>query len=136
MNDKDKVVMTDFNWVAARAECSPIQVAERLRLQIANDLEIRKSLMTPVEQQRYRFSMASEGRRFSVSVDGNDVYRGVRFSLVSDGIVVHNVVNDALLHEARLTLSNDGECRLKVGEKEYDLWQFRKLVLEDIFFGL
>ena len=30
--------------------------------------------------------------------------------------------------------SNDGQCRIKVGEIEYNFWQFRKLTLEDVFF--
>jgi hypothetical protein len=39
-----------------------------------------------------------------------------------------------LLYEGKLTLSNDGDCKLKVGDTEYSLWQFRKLTLEDVLF--
>jgi hypothetical protein len=33
-----------------------------------------------------------------------------------------------------LTLSDDGNCHLRVGETEYTFWQFRKLALHDLFF--
>ena len=33
-----------------------------------------------------------------------------------------------------LTLADDGECKFRVGNAEYDFWQFRKLALEDILF--
>jgi hypothetical protein len=38
--------------------------------------------------------------------------------------------------KATLTLTNEGKCKLKVegGEELYD-WQFRRMVLENLFFG-
>ena len=39
---------------------------------------------------------------------------------------------DKLMFDATLTLNDKGECRLKIGEKELDFWQFRKLALEDL----
>jgi hypothetical protein len=99
--------------------------------------EAKMSFLTIGEKERMAFSMVSEGRRFTVQVEGkNNLYRGVTFGLTLAGITVHSAAygND-LLYDATLTLSDDGECRLKVNDKEYDLWQFRKLVLQGIFFG-
>jgi len=36
--------------------------------------------------------------------------------------------------EATLTLNDSGECRVKIGGQEYELWQMRKKALENLFF--
>jgi hypothetical protein len=132
-----RILPPDFDWVKERHSCSPSIVIEKLRLQVQDDVEKRTALMTQAEKERMKFEIVSEGRRFTVQVEGkNQLYRGVTFSLTVAGIAVHDAAyGENLLYEAALTLSDDGECRLKVKDKEYDLWQFRKLVLQDIFFG-
>jgi hypothetical protein len=37
--------------------------------------------------------------------------------------------------EGTLSLSDETECRLKVGDKELTFWQFRKRALENLFFN-
>ena len=126
----------DFDWVTERHLCSPSAIITKLRMQIETDIEKRKELLTPAERARLAFSLRDEDRLFVVQVEGqNNLYRGVRFGLTYTGITVHDVVTGRQLYEATSTLSDDGECRLRIGEKEYDLWQFRKLALQDIFFG-
>jgi hypothetical protein len=58
----------------------------------------------------------------------------VIFSRSPAGVEVRDSESNSLIHEGILTLSNDGHCRLKVGDVEYDLWQFRKLSLENVLF--
>ena len=63
----------------------------------------------------------------------NSILGSVRFVLADDAIeVLHN---DLLAFKGVNTLCDDGRCRLKVGDRELDLWQFRKRALEDLFFG-
>jgi hypothetical protein len=37
---------------------------------------------------------------------------------------------------ATLTLNNEGECRLLVNGQELEEWQFRKMMWEELFFGI
>ena len=135
-NEARRVLPADFDWVTERHACSPSIIITKLRMQVEKDVEKRKELMTPAEKERMAFSLIDEDRRFVVQVEGrNHLYRGVKFGLTLTGITVHDVASGKVIHEAALTLSDDGECRLRVEDKEYDLWQFRKLALHDIFFG-
>jgi hypothetical protein len=38
------------------------------------------------------------------------------------------------MFEVTLTLSDEGECRLNVNEKERELWQVRRMALEELLF--
>jgi|ERR1035441_4040488 hypothetical protein len=122
----------DFDWVTAQAACSSASVFERLRMQIEQDVKIRQALRP--KNALYDFRFVSEGKRFVVIVEGNEIYKAVRFSLSDTAIDVHDAAVERPMFQASLTLGDDGECRLKVGDKEYDFWQFRKLALEDVFF--
>lgn len=122
----------DFDWVTARGLCSPAQVFETLRMQVDRDVAIRISLIRQ-EPKQYKLSIANDDKKFSVLVEGHEVYRVARFALTDAGIDVYDAPDRLKIH-AGLTLGDDGECRLKVGDKEYDLWQFRRLALEEILF--
>ena len=124
--------MGDFDWVKARAECSATEIFGKLRVQIQKDVERWKALKVNSE---LKISMDNEAGVFAVSVEGVAVYRGVRFILAEDAIVVDGIAPEKRMFLASVTLSDDGECRLKVAGKEYDTWQFRKLALEWVLFG-
>ena len=126
--------MANFDWVKARAECSTTEMFNKLRLQVQKDVERWKALKVNSE---LKISMDNEAGVFAVSVEGVAVYRGVRFILAEDAIVVDGIAPEKRMFLASVTLSDDGECRLKITgkEKEYDLWQFRKLALEWVLFG-
>jgi hypothetical protein len=130
--ESNGITTADFDWVRERAECSPGPIFERLRMQVKRDVETRRKIAG--DASPYKFSFVSEGKSFAAVVDGSSVYRAVRFTLNDDGITVYNGAIEREMFRATLTLADDGECRLKVGEKEYDPWQFRKLALEDAFF--
>jgi hypothetical protein len=134
MSQGAPILPDNFDWISARSICTPAQVMQRLRLQIEDDVEKRKALMTPNEKAKCDFSTTYEGRKLTVMVEGEQLWGGVTFSLLPTGIAVHDMKSEDLLYEAKLTLSNDGDCKLKVGDTEYNLWQFRKLTLEDVLF--
>jgi hypothetical protein len=128
----NKELGRDFDWVTARASCSPSKVFEILYLQVGRDVSIRSSLEKGNPKQ-YEVSVVRDGKQFSVVAEGHGVYRVAKFSLTDGGIEVHDATDSRKIC-AGLTLGDDGECRLRVGGKEYDLWQFRRLVLEDVLF--
>jgi archaellum component FlaF (FlaF/FlaG flagellin family) len=60
--------------------------------------------------------------------------KGIKFNITQNGIAVQDVESQAILYNGILIISNDGQCRLRVDQAEYDLWQFRLLALHDLFF--
>lgn len=121
---------SNFDWVTARSECLPRKVLEALRLQVETDIKTRNDLSSPASA--YRFSMVSELGIFSVLIEGPKLHDSVIFSIADGGILVRNTTDKWELR-ADLTISNDGECRLKCDGQEYEFWQFRKLPLSDCF---
>lgn len=129
----DTPVPSDFDWVKARADCSLPVVFKQLQLSVQNDVERAKALLAP--NSGVMLTVQSQGGRFSVVRSQNrSIPDSVDFVLVRDKIIVKND-EDAFLAEATLTLDNNGTCKLKVEGVELEQWQFRRTVLEKLFFG-
>ena len=57
----------------------------------------------------------------------------IHFLLKPDGtIAVERDLKEFV--SAKLTLTDDGDCKLKVNGRELERWQFLRLALEDFFF--
>jgi hypothetical protein len=127
--------MEDFNWVVARCECSPNQVFETLKSQVKSDVEEREASLTQEQKLRYRFSFMPGRNDFSVLVEGaGNIHGAIKFGLTETGIVVFNEQGMEMFG-ADVTISDDGECKLKIDGEEKDLWQVRKKALEQLFFS-
>ncbi|HEV7676478.1 MAG TPA: hypothetical protein VGQ12_18250 [Candidatus Angelobacter sp.] len=125
----------DFEWLAARAACSPVKVFEQLRMQITQDVELRNKMC---EKQGWKFAMHNESAIFAVFLDSTafhreNPYRIVRFRL-EDRRIMARYGDDTDIFIATLTLNDDGECRLRIKDKNYELWQVRHMALERLFF--
>ena len=118
--------MADFEWVTARAKCSVADLFEALKLEVKQDVEIRKSLLP--ERSYYGFDFVAKGREFSAVVQGNKIYHAVTFGQEDQSISVRDEKDVLMLHGVP-TLNDEGRCLLKVKDKEYELWQFRKKAL-------
>jgi hypothetical protein len=131
-----KKVPNDFEWVDARAACSPIKVFEQLKSQVAHDVEVRNK-------------MAGHGPKFDTHFETNAIavflnstafhrdvpYRIIRFFL--DGArIIARFGDETEIFSATLTLNDEGECRLRIGEEDYALWQVRHMALEKLFFEI
>lgn len=122
----------NFDWVRALSECSVGAVFETLRQQVKRDVEIRQGLRT--EHVHYGFQFISTSTNsFSVMVEGNKVHDTVWFERKENEIAVHGEEGIPSF-SGTLTLNADGECRVKVEDSEYELWQIRKMALERLFF--
>jgi hypothetical protein len=120
----------NFDWVTARAECSAGKIFEKLKLQVQENVKVRKSLLPSERHYSFEF-VESGGTAFSVAVIGNDIHDSVRFHLGDEKIKVRSGNRE---YELFATLCNDGECRVKMNGDEYDLWQVLKMALEDLLF--
>lgn len=132
---ESKKIGSDFEWLTARAACSPVKVLEQLRLQITHDIELRNKMSGG---QTYKFAMYGDAATFSVFLDSTyhrEVpHRTVRFRLEGEKIIAE--YPQAQIFSATLTLNEDGECRLRIKDKNYELWQVRHMALEKLFFEI
>jgi hypothetical protein len=127
----------NFDWVSARAKCSPVEAFTHLESQVEEDINKRTALMSDSEKKyRIRFHFQREQNQFSVWVVRDEERIGYAvFKSIQDGISVSYWGAPDLI--GILTLSDDGECRLKVKDVgELSFWQFRKRALEPLLFTL
>jgi hypothetical protein len=120
----------NINWVKVRGECSAVQMFEKLKLDIENDIKTRLAIRP--DERYYTFRLTSSENSFTVLREGNRIGAAVAFFLADEAITVKQ--SDKILFTARVTLSDEGECVFKIGDKEYESWQVRKIALEDLFF--
>lgn len=125
-----------FNWVKARHECSVLRMFERLRLRAAADVDERNSIRADrreLEGSGLKFELQSNGSRFVIFRDGKP--RGsVTFTLAGSEISIEGD-NPPVHFVGAVTLNNQGQCRLRVGQEELEEWQVMKKALECLFFS-
>jgi hypothetical protein len=125
--------MAEFDWVTARNECSLVAIFEKLKLQLLEDVERRKSQLG--DRAYYGFKVITAGNdRVAVVVEGNSIHSSVSFFLVNGAIEVRDKDGNVRI-KATPTLSDDGQCRLRIGDQDRELWHLRKIALEDLLFG-
>jgi hypothetical protein len=132
----EKKMASNFDWVNARAACSPVKVFEQLRIQVTNDIERRNEIRGTTS---YKFDMGIEQGMFFVFIDPWPTkpvpYRSIKFHLHGDQIIVRDG-DDTDILVASLALSDEGDCRLRIKDKLYELWQVRNMALEKLFFDI
>jgi len=126
--------MAEFDWVTERANCSIAAVFAKFQTGVANDASTWNTLPD------------SASRKIDI-VEAAPVFKAVRRGVPSAGLWYVQFTcdaaairirsnDDAIRIDATLTLNNAGECRLKVGaNQELELWQVRRMALEQLFFG-
>lgn len=139
---EEKKIMGNFEWVHARSACSLVTVFEKLKLQVEADVETRNSLRRPEPayggQQpgfAYKFEVVGSAGNFKVILNSNTQAEAVTFKRGDKFIWVTDTNGDKMF-EAFLTLSDDGECRVKINGQERELWHMRRMALEHLFFGI
>src|SRR5207237_1146669 len=112
---------SDWDWVQARSNCSIQAVFKQLMADARANTKVRQDLVNP-ERDQLGFRCDGRGNELTVSRMMNKGSSDVVFSLKDNHIVVERDGHE--LCRAALTLTNTGECRLKVGDRELDRWQF------------
>jgi hypothetical protein len=131
VNNKVEKDMPKFDWVTERSLCSLPNVFKALRLQVEEDVKTRNALRP--NNSPYEFSVAENGDDFTVLLEAKDVHRSVIFSLAEHAILVRDDKGNQMF-QVTLTFNDEGECRLNVNEEERDLWQVRRMALEELLF--
>jgi hypothetical protein len=126
---------SEFDWVRARANCTAGQIFASLKMGAGRDVEARNATLP--QGANYKYAMQSSGEdMFGVvlSVVAPGSQRMVFFKLADEAIVVTR--SDTSQEWTVVpTINNEGQCRLKVNDTEYECWQFRKMALEDLLFS-
>ena len=120
-----------FDWVTERSSCSLPKVFRDLRLQVEADVKTRNDLRPA--NSPYDFSVKENGDDFAVLLKTTDAHKSVTFRLAEHAILVCDDKGDQMF-EITLTFNDQGKCRLHVNKEERELWQVRRMALEDILF--
>lgn len=131
MDEKVKKDVPKFDWVTERSSCSIPKVFKELRLQVEEDVKTRNALRP--NNSPYEFSVKENGDDFAVLLEAKDVHRSVIFSLAEHAILVRDDKGHQMF-EVTLTFNDEGKCRLNVNKEERDLWQVRRMALEELLF--
>ncbi len=122
------------NWVKLRHACSPLEMFIRLRHGAEEDVKARNELRK--EGDQFLFKVVSDNGTFAVSRESNRGAAWVDFTHTESGITVKDPTGKTI-QETTLTLTDEGECKLRLPNgEELTCWQFRKRILEDLFFNL
>jgi hypothetical protein len=133
MNNSLERKPDDFDWVSARDNCSAAVLFEKLRNLIAADVETRNKLRRK-DEPFFKFETIN-ANRYTVVAENQLLHTHDSVSFVLKGGEISAVGTEKDVFTSTVTLCDDGECRLKIGSKSYDLWQIRRMALEGLFFG-
>jgi hypothetical protein len=125
----------DFDWVNALSLCSLTSIFEKLKVGVSKDVKTRNDLRKAEDRDRYEFEFHPDDTQFTVSLDGPGIARSsVVFILESGCVRVQDGKGTPTIKSAVLTLGDDRRCRLRIEGMEKELWQFRRMALENLFF--
>jgi len=124
------------SWVNLRAKCSPYEVFVQLRSEVEKDVEYRKALLKPgeadftVKRSHNSFAVIRQRHHICASV----VFEwSVEFGWNEHGILVRDELGKTIA-DGTVALNDGAECVLRVDDQEFQFWEFRKKVLQDLFF--
>jgi hypothetical protein len=121
-----------FDWVTKRSACSIPKIFKDLRLQVEEDVKIRNGLRP--NNSPYEFSVADQGTDFSVILKMKDTEKSVLFSVSGQAILV-TADHGKEMFKVTAAFNDIGECKLCVNEQELEMWQVRRMALEEILFA-
>jgi hypothetical protein len=122
-----------FDWVARRSACTLPKIYKTLRSDVDEDVRERNSIRP--DDAPYEFSIAEKGNSFSVVLQAKEFQRSVTFALEDHAILVLDPSGNQMF-EVTVNFNDEGKCRLKAKEQNRELWQIRRMALEDLLFRL
>ena len=132
MNDNVEKDESKSSWVTERFSCSLPKIFKDLRLQVEEDVKTRNGLRP--NNSPYEFSVTDNSvTDFTVLLKVEDAHRSVTFTLAEHAIAVRDDKGDQMF-EVDLTFTVEGKCKLYVNKEERELWQVRRMALEDLMF--
>ena len=121
----------EFDWVTGRYECSLPNVFKKLKNDIQEDVMTRNGLRP--SQSTYEFSVTDDGSTFTVVLDGNEVHKYISFTLAEHSIVVKDDKGYQMF-DVTVNFNEKAECKLVANEVARELWEIRRMALEELLF--
>jgi hypothetical protein len=131
VNDQAEKEAPKFDWVKERSACSLPKIFKELRLEVEEDVKARNALRP--QNSPYEFLVREDGADFAVLLKAEEARKSVTFSLAEHAILVRDEKGNQML-EVSLTFGDDGKCKVHIDKKERDLWQVRRMALEELMF--
>jgi hypothetical protein len=132
-------VPPDLKWVEIRAACTVANVFNQLCDGVKDDVFAINTTRGFAGENVFKADLHSSGTTIFVGQPNRLPRRRVAIGVVGDRIEVEQEWEGGLHLSASIGLNNEGRCVLKMkeAEKEIELeqWQFRKMALENLFFG-
>lgn len=123
-------IPAELDWVTERSKCTLANMFERLREDIAKDVDTRNALKCDAAT----FDISSDSDRFVVGRSAAGETARTATFIRRDRIIA--VKWDSRPgFEAGVSLCDDGACRLSIDGSPLELWQVRRRALEPLFFG-
>jgi len=129
MTDESKI---EIDWVTQRAACSVMDMFLSVKSGALSDVE-KRNVISKATDKRHFFGFKDHGSGFSVYTEAVAVPVILEFRTSGSAISVSR--NGNVIHTATITFTHECECKLVVNGEELYPWQFRKKVLELLFFG-
>ena len=120
-----------FDWVTERAACSLPKIFSELRKEVEEDVKTRNA-MRP-KNSPYEFAVEEKGGDFLVVLAAEGVQKQVQFSLTAQAVLARNDEGQTIF-ELTTTFNDAGQCKLHVKDQELELWQLRRMALEELMF--
>jgi len=122
---------TKFDWVTARSACTLPKVFKDLRLHVEQDVKTRNDLR--LKNAAYEFAVGESENGFKVVLKSDAVNLAVTFTLAEHAILVRDNAGTSMF-DVTLNFTEKGECKLMVSGEEREMWQVRRMALEDLMF--
>jgi len=122
-----------FDWVTARHNCSAMTMLERLRQQVKTDTR-RYNELNRTERFVFDQSEDRDVYRFTVLDRQGRARRGVQFDWDGEAIQIAASGIELRPMKVTFTVTDDGECKFRIGDDVLDQWQVSRRALESLFF--
>jgi hypothetical protein len=131
LSDKVDTGFQPVDWVTERGHCTvPIMYA-RLRKEIEEDVKKRNDLRPGLAP--YEFVIEENKDGFSVVLKSEVLRKVVRFIFEQHAVLVYDD-NDNQMFEVTVSFTEEGKCRINAKEQKCEMWQVRRMALEDLLF--
>lgn len=131
MSNKAEKEAPKFDWVTERSGCSLPKIFKELRSEVEEDVKTRNGLRP--QNSPYEFSVTEDGADFAILLKANEARKSVTFSLAEHAILVRDD-KGIQMFEISVIFGDDGKCKLHIDKEERDLWQVRRMALEELMF--
>ncbi|MFP5276083.1 MAG: hypothetical protein ACLGPM_03125 [Acidobacteriota bacterium] len=121
----------ELDWVKERAACTLERMFALLHESVTEDIKRINTIRKFPESDGFEISPSNDGKAFTVK-RAQAIKPVVIFSIESDCISVTGL--EGATQEYRISLCDDGRCKLIEHGVPLEQWQVRRAALEALFF--